>query len=181
VTPSSNTAATLYCCAPECRSGAGYSDPCGSPALSFSCDDPVTPTTSNPELTCVELMLPLVTPFYCCGGPDTCFPGAPENLALPCGAVADQYYCTGSSPPSVTGRACGEVAFDGGAGIHAFCCPETYAGDGDAEFVTDGAADGSTPVDGAAPRDAGADAPDAYPGDGGASDGQGHATAGSDI
>jgi hypothetical protein len=119
---------TKYCCAAECNVATMPQLACSSPAVTFWCDNPLTPRDRDASLSCLDFDPGEHWSGQCCAPTGTCFAES-FRLMLPCAAYDQQYFCTGSTAIALPGKVCTEAPTDAGAGIRGFCCIDSEPGD----------------------------------------------------
>jgi hypothetical protein len=141
VLQSTEPGSALYCCTPRC-----HPDPnanwlgCASPATDYWCDDPLVPDAGDASYLCLQYPPSYKSHYYCCAPPDTCFAVPEESLLSACASPADQLFCTGPAPTLPAGKSCTQVAYDGGAGVGAYCCVDSSSDAAAGEDAADGGA-----------------------------------------
>lgn len=130
--PTDDAGYTLFCCAPTCVVQTSLFA-CASPALTYACDDPLTPESVDASPSCLSFPPSSESHLYCCAPPNTCFAALNGfNLNL-CSYPANAYFCTGSAGALPVGKTCAPFALDGGfSGVQGYCCAESADADVDA-------------------------------------------------
>lgn len=116
----------LYCCTPSCAER--LTPRCGAPSSTYFCSGDATPEDEDSSKRCYSLLGYWGVAEYCCASSDTCFEGPSDLFLTPDCRDGDLVLCTGSSTPSLAGKACSAVAIqDGGVGVSGYCCSAPIA------------------------------------------------------
>jgi hypothetical protein len=127
--PTDDAGYTLFCCAPECTAQDPARTACGSPAIAYRCDDPLTPESADAASSCLQFGPSYQSHYFCCAPPNTCFArvtGWSQTFDSLCSPSMNAYFCTGSADALPAGETCAAFALDGGfSGVQGYCCAES--------------------------------------------------------